>query len=57
MSWAKTVGFGIIWLLAAGCSPSVTLAPPEKPLVINMNINIDHDIHIKVDKGIDEVSK
>jgi hypothetical protein len=42
-------------LLTVGCSPTVTVAPPDKPIVINMNIKIEHDIRIKMDKEVDEL--
>ncbi|MBF0585178.1 MAG: YnbE family lipoprotein [Magnetococcales bacterium] len=45
---------GVVWLaLLAGCSPTVTVAPPDKPIVINMNIKIEHDIRIRMDKEVD----
>lgn len=45
-----------LWLLlAVGCSPTVSVAPPDKPIVINMNIKIEHDIRIKMDKAVDEL--
>ncbi len=40
-------------LLAAGCSPTVKLEAPDKPITINMNIKIDHEIRVRVDKDID----
>lgn len=49
------------WLGAAmlsgmvGCSPTVTVAPPDKPIVINMNIKIEHDIRVKLDKEVDNL--
>ena len=49
LSWIGiTCLFGVV-----GCSPTVTVAPPDKPIVINMNIKIEHDIRIKVDKEVD----
>ncbi|WOT06985.1 YnbE family lipoprotein [Shewanella youngdeokensis] len=38
-----------------GCSPTVKIAPPEKPIVINLNVKIEHEIKIKVDKELDEL--
>ena len=53
LSW-----IGIPWLfLVVGCSPTVTVAPPDKPIVINMNIKIEHDIRIKMDKEVDALIK
>ncbi|MDF0644977.1 MAG: YnbE family lipoprotein [Nitrospira sp.] len=54
---AATVG----WILAgmaaclAGCTPRVEVAAPEKPITINLNVKIDHEIRVKVDKELDRV--
>ena len=52
--FAGSIGFAWL-LLAVGCAPTVTVAPPDKPIVINMNIKIEHDIRIKMDKEVDEL--
>jgi hypothetical protein len=48
----------VIWLGAIclwGCSPSVKLEAPDKPIEINMNIKIEHEIRLKVEKDVDEL--
>ncbi len=35
------------------CSPTIKVAPPEKPIKIDLNIKIDHEVKIKVDKQLD----
>ncbi|ABO24033.1 Lipoprotein [Shewanella loihica] len=42
-------------LLMGGCTPTVKIEPPEKPIVINLNVKIEHEIKIKVDKELDEL--
>jgi hypothetical protein len=42
-------------ILAAGCSPKVQVEAPKEPIVINMNVKIEHEIRVKVDKDLDEV--
>ena len=42
-------------LFGLGCSPTVTLQAPDKPLEINLNVKIDHKIQVKVDKELDDV--
>jgi len=37
------------------CSPTITIAPPDKPITINMNIKIEHEISVKVDKELENV--
>ena len=41
------------WL--AGCSPTVKVAAPDKPITINLNVKIQHEIKIKVEKELDDV--
>ena len=41
--------------LAAGCSPKVQVEAPKEPIVINMNVKIEHEIRVKVDKDLDEL--
>lgn len=40
---------------ATGCSPTVKVEAPDKPITINMNIKIDHEIRVKVDRDIDSL--
>ena len=42
-------------ILGAGCNPTVKLEAPDKPIEINMNINIKHEILIKVEKQVEEL--
>ena len=37
------------------CKPTVKVEAPEKPITINMNIKIDHEIRVKLDKDIENV--
>ncbi|MGK4328463.1 YnbE family lipoprotein [Lonsdalea quercina] len=42
----------VLWLTAlflTGCTPRIEVTAPETPITINMNVKIDHDIHIKAD--------
>lgn len=42
-------------LSTQACAPRVELQAPDKPLEINLNVKIDHQISVKVDKQLDEV--
>lgn len=42
-------------LLLSACTPRIELAMPNEPLTINLNVKIDHEIRIKVDKEIDDL--
>ena len=50
------------WLLTCGvlasfgaCSPRVEVTAPDKPITINLNVKIDHEIRVKIDKELDKV--
>jgi hypothetical protein len=47
-------GVGIVVALGA-CTPRVEVAAPDKPITINLNVKIDHEIRVKVDKELDKV--
>ncbi len=38
-----------------GCAPTVKVEAPEEPIEINLNVKIDHEIRVKVEKDIDEL--
>ncbi len=40
------------WL--AGCTPTVRVAT-EDPITINLNVNIQHEIRVKVDRELDDL--
>jgi hypothetical protein len=42
-----------LWLSA--CSPTVQIAAPEKPITINLNVKIEHEIRVKVEKELENV--
>ena len=39
----------------SACTPRVEVAAPEKPITINLNVKIDHEVRVKVDKELDDV--
>lgn len=41
--------------LLAACTPRVEIAPPSEPITINVNVKIEHEIRVKVDKELDQV--
>lgn len=40
-------------LLAAACTPTVQVVAPKEPITINLNVKIEHEIRVKVDKELD----
>ena len=41
-------------VLVGGC-PTVKVATDDKPITINLNVHIKHEILVKVDKALDEI--
>ncbi|MBP6985894.1 MAG: YnbE family lipoprotein [Alphaproteobacteria bacterium] len=44
-------------LAMAACSPTVMLEAPEKPVRIDLNIKIDHEVRVKLEKNVDALVK
>lgn len=40
--------------VVAGCTPTVRVAT-EDPITINLNVNIQHEIRVKVDRELDDL--
>jgi hypothetical protein len=57
MKWnaANTAGIVLGAFYLMGCSPSVRLEAPEKPIEINMNVKIEHEIRLKVERDVDDL--
>jgi hypothetical protein len=52
----RTVLTGAALLLVVlACSPTVKVAPPDEPITINLNVKIEHEIRVKVEKELDSV--
>lgn len=39
-------------LLLAACTPTVQVQAPEKPIEINLNVNIEHRIKVEIQKDV-----
>ncbi|HCW98256.1 MULTISPECIES: YnbE family lipoprotein [Pantoea] len=46
-----------VGLPLTGCVPRIEVAAPKEPITINMNVKIEHEIHIKVDKDVEALLK
>ncbi|WP_407438551.1 YnbE family lipoprotein [Lelliottia sp.] len=53
---AGALGVVIVSMLT-GCTPRIEVAAPKEPITINMNVKIEHEIHIKVDKDVEMLLK
>lgn len=44
-----------IIITLSGCSPTIKVQAPDKPIVINLNIKIEQEVRIKVEKGVEDL--
>ena len=54
-SVVKTAMCCTVLMLLAACQPTVQVKAPEEPITINLNVKIEHEIRVKVDKELDEL--
>ena len=46
--------FGVSVALMA-CSPTVKIEPSDKPIVINLNVKIDQEVRVRLDKDVEDL--
>ncbi len=51
--WTAAVLMGMV--IVTGCQPEVKIKAPEKPIVIDLNIKIEHEIRVKIEKDAEEL--
>jgi hypothetical protein len=42
-------------LILAACTPTVQVAMPNEPITINLNVRIEHEIRVKVERELDDI--
>lgn len=47
------VPMALTTMMLVACSPRVALEAPKEPITINLNVKIEHEIRVKVDKDLD----
>ena len=45
----------VLGLGLAACNPTVKVDAPDKPIVINLNVKIEQEVRIKVDKDVESL--
>jgi hypothetical protein len=38
--------------MLAACAPTVKLEAPDKPIEINLNVNIEHRVRVEIEKDV-----
>ncbi|ROQ37794.1 YnbE-like lipoprotein [Marinobacter sp. 3-2] len=52
---ARTLTILMLPLAMAACTPTVQMAAPKEPITVNLNVKIQHEIYVKVDKEVDDL--
>ena len=59
MKYTRTGGLillsTVFLLVIGGCTPVVKVEPSSEPITINLNVKIEHEIRVKVEKEVDEM--
>ena len=42
-------------VLSYGCTPTVKVEPSDKPITINLNVKIEHEVRVKVEKELENL--
>lgn len=42
-------------LVVMACTPAVQVKAPDEPITINLNVKIQHEIRVKVDRELDDL--
>ena len=51
--WLAAALCGAVFALA--CQPKVQVEAPKEPITINLNVKIEHEIRVKVDRDLEEL--
>lgn len=52
---ARLLTILLLPLVMAACTPTVQMAAPKEPITVNLNVKIQHEIYVKVDKEVEEM--
>ena len=52
---AAAVSAALMALPLLACQPKVQVEAPKEPITINLNVKIEHEIRIKVDKDLENL--
>lgn len=55
LTMTKIISISALLILLAACAPTVKVEAPEKPITINLNVKVEHEIRVKVEKDLDQL--
>ncbi|GHD59601.1 YnbE family lipoprotein [Thalassobaculum fulvum] len=57
VSGQRLLAIAGVALAVAACEPRVALEAPKEPITINLNIKIEQEVRIKVERDLEELFK
>ena len=51
----RKIILAVVMMTAVGCTPSIKVEAPQQPIEINLNVKIEHEILIKVEKDLEDL--
>ena len=55
MTADRACALALALLAGLACTPKVGVEAPKEPIVINLNVKIEHEIRVKVDKDLENL--
>lgn len=54
-SAAPVLAAAALAALLAGCNPTVRVEAPDRPIEINLNVRIEQEVRIRIDRELEEL--
>lgn len=51
----RLLATGFVTFTLMACSPTVKIEPSDKPIVINLNVKIDQEVRVRLDKDVEDL--
>lgn len=51
----RCLGVAMLPVLVAACQPTVKVEAPDKPITINLNVRIEQEVRVKVEKEAEQL--
>ena len=52
----RVIPAALLSLVLISCQPTIKVEAPDKPIVLKIDLNIKHEIQLKVERAIDNIS-
>ncbi len=54
-SWRRISGAALVSAVLAACQPTVKIEAPDEPIVINLNVKIEQEVRVRIEREIDDL--